>query len=281
MPYYECADGIFEIDEFDVSSIFVVVGEARALVIDTGSGIGDLRWLIENRITDKPYDLALSHNHGDHMGGAPWFDRAFIHPADLAQTDLNVSPTRQFRQSFARMIARREHRHYAYDVERDIRPWPREPELIPMEDGHVFDLGGRRVTAIHCPGHTPGEMVFYDDRTRTLLAGDAMNEYFLLSGALADTLSGRAAIAVRSLERIQKMSPQIDRVFNFHHDYRGFGQPLADDVIDLLLDGLRHMRDGVAVFEERGDPLSDSGATNTIVRSGRVAISSLSGKLKD
>ena len=281
MPFFECAEGIFEIDEFDVSSIFVIVGERRALVIDTGCGIGDLRWLIEHKITDKPYDLVLSHNHGDHMGGAAWFDRAYIHPADMRQTDRTVSPTLQFRKSFARMIAKREGKHYAYDVERDIRPWPKDPALVPMKDGQTFDLGGRAVTAIHCPGHTPGEMVFYDDRTRTLLAGDALNEYFLLSGALADTLEARAAIAIAGLERIRDMSDRIDRIFNFHHDYRGYGQPLAEDVLPLLLDGLRGMRDGTAVFEERPDPLSDTGKTNAIVRSGRVAISSLSGKLRD
>ena len=70
LPFYECRQGIFEIDEFDCGSIFVVVGDERALVLDTGTGIGDLRWVIENRITDKPYDVVITHNHGDHIGGA-------------------------------------------------------------------------------------------------------------------------------------------------------------------------------------------------------------------
>ena len=49
IPYYEFSEGIFEIDEFDCASIFVIVGEERALVLDTGTGIGDLRRVIENR----------------------------------------------------------------------------------------------------------------------------------------------------------------------------------------------------------------------------------------
>ena len=70
IPYYEFSKGIFEIDEFDCASIFVIVGEERALVLDTGTGIGDLRRVIENRITAKPYDVVLTHNHVDHAGGA-------------------------------------------------------------------------------------------------------------------------------------------------------------------------------------------------------------------
>ena len=278
MPYYEFAEGIFEIDEFDCASVFVVVGEQRALVIDAGLGIGDLKWLIEQRITDKPCTVALSHNHGDHMGGLPWFGRAFIHPLDMEQRDLRVAPTLEFRRSFAAMIAAREHRHYAYDPQAEIRPWPCEPELIPMEDGHRFELGGRTVTAYHCPGHTPGEMVFYDDLTRTLLAGDAMNEYYLLSAHIAPTLPERVRVAAEGLERVLALAP-IERIYNFHHDYRGYGQPLAPDVPELLLAGLRAIRDGAAVPERMPDLLSDSGAVNESVRSGRVVISSLSGKL--
>ena len=74
IPYYEFSEGIFEIDEFDCASIFVIVGEERALVLDTGTGIGDLRRVIENRITAKPYDVVLTHNHVDHAGGAGFFD---------------------------------------------------------------------------------------------------------------------------------------------------------------------------------------------------------------
>ena len=40
LPYYEFADGIYEIDEFDCVSVFVIVGSKRALVIDCGTGIG-------------------------------------------------------------------------------------------------------------------------------------------------------------------------------------------------------------------------------------------------
>ena len=83
LPFYEIEDGIYEIDEFDCVSVFVIVGEKRALVVDTGTGIGDLKWIIEEKITDKPYDVVLTHNHGDHTGGAGFFDEVWIHAADM------------------------------------------------------------------------------------------------------------------------------------------------------------------------------------------------------
>ena len=47
MPFYECREGIYEIDEFECTEIFVITGSERALVLDTGTGIGDLKGLIE------------------------------------------------------------------------------------------------------------------------------------------------------------------------------------------------------------------------------------------
>ena len=57
---------------------------------------------------------------------------------------------------------------------------PDPDELMPvihdLLDGQSFDLGGgRMVTAYSCPGHTPGEMIFLDEQTRTLFAADALN----------------------------------------------------------------------------------------------------------
>ena len=54
LPFYEFRPGIFEVDEFDCVSCFVVVGEKSALLLDVGTGIGDLRWVVENRIRWSP-----------------------------------------------------------------------------------------------------------------------------------------------------------------------------------------------------------------------------------
>lgn len=81
MPWFEFAPDTYEIDEFDCASIFLFVGTERALLLDTGIGIGDLKGLVEE-ITDKPYDVVLTHGHRDHTGGAGWFDTVYLNRKD-------------------------------------------------------------------------------------------------------------------------------------------------------------------------------------------------------
>ena len=77
-PMVQFKKDTWEIDEFDCASIFLLIGAERALMIDTGFGIGDLRGAVE-QLTDKPITLVISHSHGDHYGGAYQFDEAWVY----------------------------------------------------------------------------------------------------------------------------------------------------------------------------------------------------------
>ncbi len=104
MPWYEFAPGTYEIDEFDCDSVFLLVGTERALLLDTGVGIGDLRGLVE-QITDKPYDVAVSHGHMDHVGGAAWFDRIWLNEKDWDAFPYDGAV--ENRRGYAEMIRKR------------------------------------------------------------------------------------------------------------------------------------------------------------------------------
>lgn len=283
MRWYECAPGIYEIDEFDCASCFLVVGGEKALLIDTGVGIGDLKWLVENKLTDKPYEVVATHSHGDHIGGAGWFDDIWIHPADANWQDDHTAPTLEFRRDYAALIRSREGKAYDYDPDTDIRPWPKTPTFRAAADGQRFDLGGRVVTAYHCPGHTPGELVLVDDQTKTLLCGDACNCNWLLNGTLAPTLRGCAEVALEALRRITAMQGEAydpEKVFNFHHDFRPAGKPLAPNVMPDLVSCLEALLQGTACFERVPDPLSSTGGDRTVARWGDVMVSCMNGDLQ-
>ena len=81
-PVVEFRPRTWEIDEFDCASIFVLEGEEKALVIDTGIGIGNIREKIEE-LTDKPTILVMSHGHGDHTGGTGWWDEIYLNEKDI------------------------------------------------------------------------------------------------------------------------------------------------------------------------------------------------------
>ena len=237
-PMVQFKKDTWEIDEFDCASMFLLVGAEKALLIDCGMGIGDLRGAVE-MITDKPLIVALSHNHPDHAGNARQFSEVWLNPKDR---EMPIPLSAEFRRNDIRHIARRQKscigapytmfRLYPFDLETDVRdPGEDEPmpTLLDLEDGQEFDLGGGRiVTAYACPGHTAGEMIFLDPQTLTLIAGDAVN-YNLGVGAvpLEETLE--------AMKRMEGMKDQYDGIWNGHHDFRPLGMPLEEDCLPNIL----------------------------------------------
>ncbi|MCJ7550582.1 MAG: MBL fold metallo-hydrolase, partial [Anaerolineae bacterium] len=72
-PMVQFKEDTWEIDEFDCASVFLLIGQDKAMLIDTGMGIGDLRGAVR-KITDKPLVVVISHGHVDHTGNARQFE---------------------------------------------------------------------------------------------------------------------------------------------------------------------------------------------------------------
>jgi glyoxylase-like metal-dependent hydrolase (beta-lactamase superfamily II) len=221
-------EGTWEIDEFDCASIFLLIGKEKAMVIDCGMGIGDLKGAIR-KLTDKPLVVVISHGHVDHTGNARQFKEIWINPKDA---DKPIPQDIERRKDDTRLIAIRQKGIYPYDIDVDIRE-PGDDEPMPIIhdlcDGQQFDLGGRIVTAFDCPGHSPGEMIFLDENTRSMFAGDALN-YNLGLG------SGTIETAVKYLERMRDMKDRYDGIYNGHHDFRPLGAPLGEDCLPNAID---------------------------------------------
>ena len=271
-PWFEFEPGVFEIDEFDCASIFLIVGRERALLLDTGIGVGDLRRVVA-RLTDKPYDVVLTHGHGDHAGGSCAFPQVWLHPADTLKFPMEPA----LRRRYAEMIAHREHKHYPYDLDRDMQPGDTPPRVLPLRDGQVFDLGGRVLTVYECPGHTPGEVVLTDSASGILFCGDACNNNLGLANRPDSPGYVGVERAARALERILAMAGtgyDPAKVYNSHHDYRGFGAPLAPEVLPDATECCRRILAGdppLAQVPEPMDPMS--GRTRTVAMVGRTMVS--------
>lgn len=242
-PVAEVAPGVYEIDEFDCASAFLVVGDERALLMDTGVGIGNMCQAVERLTKGLPCDVVLTHAHFDHIGGAQFFDRVYMHPLDFE--GYPFPPKLEDRRSYAEFIRNRSGLQYPYDPDLDMPEWTHVPERLPLEDGTAFDLGGRTVTAYHCPGHTAGELVLVDDRTRILFAGDAVNGLLLYD--VSDTLGATRVVSVeqayRALRRVIDMK-NFDCIYNFHHDFRPFGKPLPDEILTSVLTACEQLISG-------------------------------------
>ncbi|MDE5865426.1 MAG: MBL fold metallo-hydrolase, partial [Lachnospiraceae bacterium] len=63
---------ITRIYAFSSELMYLVEGDNEAALIDSGSGIGFVRPLVE-KLTDKPLKVLLTHGHVDHAMGASEF----------------------------------------------------------------------------------------------------------------------------------------------------------------------------------------------------------------
>ena len=51
---------VWAIDEFGIDIMYLIIGTERALLIDTGIGIGNIRSVVET-MTHLPYDVVNTH----------------------------------------------------------------------------------------------------------------------------------------------------------------------------------------------------------------------------
>lgn len=261
-PIYEFFENTYEIDEFDCMSMFLFVGTKKALLLDTGIGIGNIREFVES-ITDKPYDVVLTHGHMDHVGGACLFDRVYINPKDRAGYEF--PPSLESRKNYAHMIWTREHKYYPYEIEKDIQDWQnRMPEFMDLKDGQAFDLGGRTLTFYECAGHTPGEMVAIDSKSKTLFCGDACNNNLLFLTEPDDPNFVSVEDAGKNLERIWQMRDHYDGIMNSHHDYRAVGYPISPTVMPNAIQCCQDLVSGTPHLMTIENPLKLEGRAPTI-----------------
>lgn len=151
-------------DRIAASNAYLVCGTERAMLIDTAYGIGDLKALC-GVLTGLPVFVVNTHNHHDHTGGNMRFGSCFMHELDAGKPFMLRKP-----QSVT-MLERNPENFYTME---DLAE-PGTGEITPVDDGHIFDLGGGyEIEAFHLAGHTSGSMALLDRRRGILFTGDAV-----------------------------------------------------------------------------------------------------------
>ncbi|MBQ3904367.1 MAG: MBL fold metallo-hydrolase [Eubacterium sp.] len=167
VPTEKIGDGIYLINEFDSTNCYLVVGSEKALLIDCGTGFCNLREAAE-KLTDKPIILTATHGHVDHIGGAGQFEELYLHKADcgLFNKIQTAVPVRKLFVAFSGVI-----KENGFSKS-DVKKGKYKTKIIPFDSNFVFDLGDRKVTVHHTPGHTKGSVALIDDREKFIFSGD-------------------------------------------------------------------------------------------------------------
>ena len=120
--------------------MYLVEGNSRAALIDTGSGFGSLKKTVE-AITDKPLSVLLTHGHTDHAMGAGEFTDVYMNRKD----DYIYIPhgEKDFRWEGVRMLPLKTQLE-----ESDYIPTADVRRFKNIKGGDVFDLGEIRTLEV-------------------------------------------------------------------------------------------------------------------------------------
>jgi len=156
------------IDDHGSDNMYLIEGTDSAMLIDNGLGTADITAVVK-KLTSKPLIVVITHGHPDHAGADYQFEKVYIHPADSAAV-------RQFNLPETRAASAKSMQQGAGPGENELfRGKPFNTRMIPVSEGRIFDLGGRKIQVIDAPGHTPGEICLLDIGNKYLFTGDNSN----------------------------------------------------------------------------------------------------------
>jgi glyoxylase-like metal-dependent hydrolase (beta-lactamase superfamily II) len=192
------------------ANIWLIGGGDRDLLFDCGLGVASLRAALGGRLRPEPV-LVLSHAHLDHMGSAHEFADCRAHPAEAVE---NPPPGSLDGPVLAAELGLDEALpplliHARPDHAYDPAAYRLRPARVtgPLADGDIVDPGGRPLTVLHLPGHSPGSIALFDDRDGTLFSGDVVYD-----GGLLDTITGADRDLYReSMRRLRELPVRVVR----------------------------------------------------------------------
>lgn len=175
--------------------MYLIEGDERAMLVDTGFGTGDLGGLVKE-LTKKPLIVVITHADPDHVGGCKYFGEIYMHPSDFSS-------------------------YYG-------RPENNEA-ILPIWEGEKIDLGGKCFEVVLIPGHTPGSIVLIDRENRMMFGGDTFQYGSIFM--FGPNRNFRAFEA--SVKKASVLKDSIDSIYPGHDKYPISSQ-IIDDLLEGL-----------------------------------------------
>ena len=194
---------------------YLIAGEDKALLFDTGAGIRNIRDVAQ-KLTDKEILVVNSHAHFDHVGNNHLFDEVIVYSDNRAMDRL--------RRGYA-----------AIELEPHAKPGLFEPGYaeefhspgysippcnpIGVGDGHIIELGGRDIRIMHTPGHSPDSIMLLDEGNKMLFTGDSYYPGHLYAHFEGE-FYGNSDIEVYadSMERVSRLADGLSSIHPSHND---------------------------------------------------------------
>jgi glyoxylase-like metal-dependent hydrolase (beta-lactamase superfamily II) len=242
---YRVGDGvlaIYEPKQWQEVISYLILGQERALLFDTGMGISAIGRVVK-ALTDKPVAVLNSHTHPDHVGGNAEFDVIYAMDTDFTRERARGLDNAAVKEEVASEAL-------CAPLPAGVTPdtYMTRPFTISetIGDGRSIDLGNRTLEVLHIPGHTPDAIALLDRAAGYVWTGDSFYEgpiWLFWAGTDLEAYG-------RSVERLAGLVPALTRVFPAHNT------PVAEPArLTELRDAFRGALDGSLAGRAREDGL--------------------------
>src|SRR5579871_1524689 len=253
-PWYEVYQvapavfAIYEPHQAEETISYLILGNKRALLFDTGMGISDLK-KVTDQLTHLPIAVLNSHTHDDHVGDN--WEFSTIYGMDTAFTRQNARGSRQDAQEELASGQICGQLPPGFDPNAYVtRPWK---ITAYVHDGQRLDLGGRSLQIIATPGHTPDAIALLDRAHGLLFSGDTYYPAPIWLFRPETNLDDYVA----SVKRLAALAPQVKLVLGAHNV--PYAQPSVLPALVMAIETVRAgkvrgelQEDGKALYRSNG-----------------------------
>ncbi|MCK9378099.1 MAG: MBL fold metallo-hydrolase [Syntrophobacterales bacterium] len=233
-------EGIWWVEEAGMSCNVYVLNEGRAL-IDAGNMFGMLHELSQEFDLSLLEQLFITHCHFDHVGGmGELFDwcnpKVYAHMDTLPYINFRNVPFMKIMEKAGRL-----------------------DQVVMLRGGERLQAGPLQLEVIPTPGHTKGDVCYYEPERRILFSGDTVFASSATENMLADS--------DKMLGSMDQQVASLARLVPYPVDFLlpGHGMPAFADGSDHVLNAYIETRKGVE--EDPRQPYLD--AARLVSDSGR------------
>ncbi|MDR2888282.1 MAG: MBL fold metallo-hydrolase [Lachnospiraceae bacterium] len=223
------------------ASAYLIVGDEKAMLIDTGLALPGFFEAVGG-LTDKPIEVLCTHAHLDHIGANRLYNKTYLLEEDRGLLTLQTTPdylagmVNSAVPGIARWLLKKE-------MTAILRDTTAAGSYEYINDGALFDLGGRSLEVIATPGHTRGSLCVLDRENRRLFSGDTVCDWGIL---LHLDWAASPETFLHSVERLRRMVDRFDEIWPGHHK-----KPLPVDYLDDYINCARSIVNGTATYGRR------------------------------
>ncbi|MFX1357091.1 MAG: MBL fold metallo-hydrolase [Promethearchaeota archaeon] len=203
-------------------NLFLILGNKKALLIDTGCGLFPLKPIIDEIIKEKPLLIVNTHSHFDHIGANYEFKEIMIHrnesknitiPFDLSfMKDSNSDYMKYYKV-----------KNFKLEAAKSVKS---------LNDGDLIDLGDITLKVYYTPGHSEGSISLVSN-TKELFTGDTAHY-----GSMYLPKRRKFPSFLRSIQKLIDIydNEKIEEIYPSHEQF-----PVKKDLLTKLYDGINNI----------------------------------------